>query len=455
MRFSPGRAALAAAPTFVLTAVLASPAHGQHEHHHDGHEGHAMTGAAGPEDLLDLERRRNASGTAWQPETVPHTGVHLGAAGWQLMLHGVLFAGYDKQWGPRGDRAALGIGWVMGMAERRVADAGALSARVMLSPEPATVRDGGYPLYLQTGETWQGQPLRDHQHPHDLFMELALAYTHRLADNFGLQLYAAPAGEPALGPVAFPHRISAAYDPLAAIGHHWQDSTHISFGVLTAGLFTRWFKLEGSWFNGSEPDENRWDLDLEKPNAYSARLSVNPTPTLSAQVSYGHLPSHGTGAHAHGSTQRITASVAQHQPYPDGGHVSWLAVYGRNQGHHGGANAFLLEGSLGLGARNVLFARAELVQKSGAELVLTPALDDQLFDVSLLAAGYVRNFDALGPVIPGLGARGAINLVPADLEPFYGSRTVWGGMIYLRFALVGARVAPAAAEARSRSPRRS
>jgi hypothetical protein len=442
MRFPPvGGPVTAAVLIALVSPLLAAPARAQHEHHHD----HAMPGGAmtegaptgAPEDLLDLERRRNASGTAWQPETVPHTGLHLQAGAWQLMLHGVLFAGYDHQTGPRGDHAPLAVGWVMGMAERRVGDAGALSARVMLSPEPATVLDGGYPLHLQTGETWQGQPLHDRQHPHDLFMELALGYTHRLTQGLGVQLYAAPAGEPALGPVAFPHRISAAYDPLATIGHHWEDSTHISFGVLTAGVFTRAFKLEGSWFNGSEPDENRWDLDLEKPNAYSVRLSANPTPTLSAQASYGHLPSHGEGAHAHGANHRITASLARHQGFEDGGHLSWLALYGRNQGHHGGANAFLVEGSLGLGARNVLFARGELVQKTGAELVLAPALDEDLYSVSLLALGYARNFAKLGPVLPALGARAAINFVPAALEPFYGSRTVYGGMIYLRLALVG------------------
>jgi hypothetical protein len=253
----------------------------------------------------------------------------------------------------------------------REANDGRFGARVMLSPEPFTAqKGGGYPLLLQTGETYQGEPLRDRQHPHELFMELAATYTQALSKDWGLQLYVAPVGEPALGPVAFPHRLSAASDPLAALGHHWEDSTHIAFGVLTAGVLTPAAKLEVSWFNGREPDENRKDFDFRKLDSYSLRLSVNPVQQVSAQVSYGFMPSHDV-LHADEPLHRLTASATYHRPLGSGGFWATTAAFGRNvEGEHGGSNAYLLETSLDLDGRNVIFGRAEYLQKAGHDLVL-------------------------------------------------------------------------------------
>ncbi len=291
-----------------LAALLAlgvcSRASAQHAHEHPA--GHAQVPGV-PPNVVALERMHNASGTAWQPEVTPHQALDFSEGPWVLMVHGLLFAGYDAQGGERGAKAVTAMGWVMAMVERSFETA-RLTGRVMVSPEPATVRNGGYPLLLQTGETYRGQPLDDRQHPHDLFMELAALYTQQVTEGLGVQLYVAPAGEPALGPVAFPHRVSAMFNPLASLGHHWQDSSHIRFGVLTAGVFTRSANLEGSWFNGREPDECRWDLDLRRPDSYAARLTVNPTAGLSAQASCGHLAS-PEALHPDESVNRITASA--------------------------------------------------------------------------------------------------------------------------------------------------
>jgi hypothetical protein len=245
----------------------------------DDHAGHRAAAQSRTQSIVDLELLRNASGTAWQPETTPHAALHTEAAGFELMFHTLLFGGYDAQATDRGASETMGVGWLMGMARRRFENS-SVTARVMLSPEPwsAGYRAGGYPLLLQTGETFEGQPLRDRQHPHDLFMEVAALYTQGIGDALALQLYVAPVGEPALGPVAFPHRYSASADPFATLSHHWQDSTHISYGVVTLGVITRWAKLEGSWFNGREPDERRYDFDLRRPDSYSARLSIAPKP---------------------------------------------------------------------------------------------------------------------------------------------------------------------------------
>ena len=212
----------------------------------------------------------------------PHAALHTMAGDWELMFHELLFAGYDAQGSDRGASAPVGIGWFMGMARRRF-ESGTLTARLMLSPEPGTVRSGGYPLLLQTGETYKGQPLRDRQHPHDFFMEVGLIYTQALSDGLAVQIYAAPSGEPALGPVAYPHRQSATSDPLATLSHHWQDSTHISFGVLTFGVITRRMKLEGCWFNGREPDETRYDFDLLRPDSTRLASRSRPAPPPAAR----------------------------------------------------------------------------------------------------------------------------------------------------------------------------
>ncbi|MGZ3458166.1 MAG: hypothetical protein ACXU86_06615 [Archangium sp.] len=412
-------------------------AHGEHEAHAEhgaGHMGHMGGEAHEVRSLRDIPLMRRGSGTSWQPDVIPPSMLHAGVAGWGLMLSGVLFGGYDAQGGSRGDSAFTGIGWLMLMADREL-PSGQLVASVMLSPEPFTAGpNGGYPLLLQTGESYKGEPLHDRQHPHDLFMELALSYSHYFSDTWGVMLYAAPAGEPALGPVAFPHRVSAWYDPLAVLGHHWQDSTHISFGVLTVGLLTPMAKLEFSWFNGREPDENRYDLDLRVPDSFSVRMSVNPTARVSAQVSYGYLKSPEL-LEPDISVHRLTASATYHAPFGSNGFWATTAVFGRDvEREEAPTNSFLLESSLDLDGHHVVFGRAEAVQKTGHELVLPEPLAHTVFGVGNLVLGYVYNLGPFGPVRPGVGVRGSLDVVPAGLEPFYGSRTPVGGMVYVRLA---------------------
>ena len=223
--------------------------------------------------VLGIPMTRNGSGTSWLPDAAPMHAAHFTAGRWSLMVHGSLYAMYDRQLTQRGDAQVSSPNWGMLMAGRGLAG-GFLQFRGMFSVEPFTVGGRGYPLLLQTGESYRGEPLHDRQHPHDLFMELAALYERPVASNLAVSLYLAPVGEPASGPVAFPHRPSAANDPLAPLGHHWQDATHISFGVLTAAIFSRTVKLEGSLFNGREPDEDRYDFD------YAGR-SLDPGPAAS------------------------------------------------------------------------------------------------------------------------------------------------------------------------------
>ncbi|HEV2641193.1 MAG TPA: hypothetical protein VGT98_00725, partial [Candidatus Elarobacter sp.] len=211
---------------------------------------------------LGIPMARMGSGTSWLPDATAMHASHAMLGTWELMLHGVAFLQYDDQGGKRGDRQLGSTNWGMLMAGRDLAG-GRLNLRGMVSAEPFTVGSRGYPLLLQSGEAYRGQPLHDRQHPHDLFMEIAALYDHAIGNDLAVSLYAAPVGEPAIGPVAFPHRASASSDPLAPLGHHWQDATHVSFGVITTGLYTRTVKLEGSIFNGREPDAIRTNFDYK------------------------------------------------------------------------------------------------------------------------------------------------------------------------------------------------
>ena len=381
---------------------------------------------------LGIPEARDASGTSWQPDSTPMFMWHWMTGDWSLALHGNVFAGYDYMATDRGDDKPVSIHWVMAMA-RHPLGGGDLQLRAMLSLEPLTVGKTGYPLLLQTGESVGGLPLHDRQHPHDLFMEIAARYRRAVGDSVGLDLYVAPSGEPAVGPPAFPHRFTAMADPLAPLGHHWQDSTHISFGVVTAGVFTRMFKLEGSWFNGREPDEDRYDLDLRALDSFAARFTVNPTADLSAQVSWARLDS-PEELEPDVSVQRATASVLWNRRSDDGTRdLAVTGIIGHNNPSEGPATtAGLGEAALMLDGEHTIFARAELATKSGHDLALPAALENRTFGMASFSAGYVYDATWIDGVVPGVGIVAIVDAIGADLEPFYGTRVPWGGMVFVR-----------------------
>lgn len=394
-----------------------------------GHEHHHSAAMVMSEDPLQLGMSREGSGTAWQPDSTPVHGHHFMIGDWMLMLHYNIIAGYDAQTSSRGDHQFMSVNWVMLMAQHSLLD-GQFTARAMLSAEPFTTGGkSGYPLLLQTGEAVDGMPLHDRQHPHDLFMETAVKYNHALADGIAYEIYLAFSGEPALGPVAFPHRESSSANPFAVLGHHWQDSTHISFGVVTAAVYTRQFKLEGSWFNGREPDENRYDFDFRALDSFSTRLSFNPNSDLSFQVSYGFLKS-PEQLDPDRSVHRVTASATHNWPLGEGNWAT-TAVFGLDAPSLGpNTTATTLESNFEL-SHNTVFGRAEFVQRSGDDLALPQQYADSVFDAFVLELGYVRDVP-IGPVLLGFGIVGSANFLSGGVQPYYGSNIPLGGMAFIR-----------------------
>jgi len=385
---------------------------------HEGHDSDTMTGAFGP-----YPGAREASGTAWQPDASIHGGLHVMTGDWMLMGHLMLNGVYDWQQGPRGGEMGFVSGMAMGAARREVGTRGTLQLRAMLSPEPLMGRRG-YPLHLAAGESADGvAPLVDRQHPHDLFMELSASYSHRLGENASVFVYAGLPGEPAFGPPAFMHRMSIMDSPEAPISHHWLDSTHISFGVVTAGLVLGDVKLEGSRFNGREPDQRRFDIETGPLDSTALRLSWNPTRELSLQASWARL-------------------ISPEQLEPDENSRRWSAsaLYTRRLrgddwwsttlawGSRDGAEALVLESAVGLGAWT-LYGRAEYAENN--ELTFAGGHHGPVYEVGKVSAGAIRDFRVAPNVRFGLGAQYALNFVPGALEALYDGDPD-GAMLFVR-----------------------
>jgi hypothetical protein len=384
-----------------------------------------QTGANGA--LGDYSMSRDGSGTAWQPDSSPMEGIHGSFGQWSTMLHGYAFGIYDNQGGPRGADKLFSESMLMGMAQRPL-DFGEITFHAMLSLDPLMGKNG-YPLLLQTGETANGvTPLIDRQHPHDLFMELAGIYTAPLSDNSSVFLYAGYPGEPALGPVTFMHRFSAMNEPEAPIGHHWMDATHITYGVLTAGLvYGRW-KIDGSYFNGREPDQYRWDFDPLRLNSASGRITWNPSDNWSFQASYGYIE----------SPEQLEPAVNQHRFTASGTynrkieHGNWQTtlIWGRDINQPGNSsNAYLLESALSW-YQNTVFARAEDVQKDELFLPGNP-LFGSLFAVSKFSLGYIYDVPVAEHLSLGLGGLGSVYGIPSALKPSYSSSPI-SYMLFVR-----------------------
>src|SRR5215813_11866570 len=365
-----------------------------------------------------------SSGTTVQPTSTPEHMLMVEKGKWQLMLHGVGFLNTIQQSGPRGDDKIFSTNWLMGMAQGQLGS-GQLTLRGMISLEPATVTHRFYPELFQQGETAFGNPITDGQHPHEFFMELAALYDIKLGEKALVSFYVAPVGDPAMGPAAYAHRASASEDPLASLGHHLQDSTHIAGSVVTAGLTYRQVRLEASGFHGREPDEFRWDVDSGKIDSWSTRLTLQPGKNWSAQYSFAHLTS-PEALHPAEDLQRMTASIMYNRAWAAGNWASTL-IWGRNHSlsTNENSNSYLAESTVRFFGRNNIWGRIENVDRT-TELLLNRHSEPPGFDESFLARiqaytlGYDREFNFVPYISTALGAQVTLYQKPGFLTPAYG-----------------------------------
>lgn len=408
-----------------------------------------MRGMSGAPALpLGVPMSRLGSGTSWLPDSSRLRAAMWSPGAWTLMLEGNAFGQYDHQTGLRGTSQLGLVDWEMLMATHALAG-GAARLDAMTSLEPLVDSPRGYPELLQTGGAFRGARIVDHQHPHDLVMELAGAFDHAVMSDLAWSVYAAAVGEPALGPVDFMHRPSAADDPFAPLGHHMQDATHEAFGVVTTGLYTRAVKLEGSVFNAREPDAYHLNLDYTgaRLDSYSGRLTVAPSGRVALAAWGGYLFDDDPLERGLGM-QRYGASALTAMNGIGGGAWSTAVVWGLNVHHHGprehnhDANAVvpthhmmssvLVESTLEIGARDAVFGRIEQVQKSGDDLGFIADGLTQLFNVRELALGATHELLTAGGASVGVGARAAVELLPSTLRNVYETTRPFGFAVYVR-----------------------
>jgi hypothetical protein len=380
---------------------------------------------AGMEHMAMAQGPVEASGTSRLPQAEGMmAGIHFDiGGGWMGMAHGYGWAVYTDQTGLRGDDGVFVQSMGMLMAEKPF-DWGRIQLKSMVSLDPL-MGARGYPNLFATGETANGLPLVDRQHPHDLFMELAARVDVNLAPGATAFLYGGPVAEPALGPPAFMHRASARLNPEAPISHHWFDSTHITYGVVTAGVGGKTWQIEGSAFRGQEPDEDRWDIETPRLDSWSARATFTPSPNWALQVSHGFLED-PEATHPGEDEYRTTASAH----YNSGHGLAATAAFSAKNRHPGETlTAWLAEANWDLAKRHTLFGRFENVANDELFPNHADPLHDVKFRVSKLQGGYAYTLPA-GPFALSLGGTVAKFSKPAALDPAYGANP----MSYTLFA---------------------
>lgn len=386
----------------------------------------AMSGVTGPWTMA-----REGSGTSWLPDASLLYGRMLRPIrGWETMAMGQIVGSVSQTSGPRGGEAAAGMSQLMWMARRSGPSGSTQGLRLMVSADAWLNGSRGYPLLFQTGETSGGAALVDRQHPHDGIMEMAFTGSAPLGRESRAMLYVAPVGEPALGPAAFQHRPSGWENPVAPLSHHWLDGTHITNGVLTLGATHKdKVRIEGSAFTGREPDENRMRLDPVHIDSYSSRLSWNPNPQTSAQVSYGFLKSPEALDPEHNAT-RLTASVMRQWTLKSDATLAGMIAFGRNSLHDGGgfSDAILAEATY-LRGKDSLFTRFESVGKDAL-----PGAPSGLQNIHKLTIGGFHIIRSSAQGEHSVGAAIDIHAAPQGLNPVYG-RNPLGINVYYRVRL--------------------
>ncbi|MGB7601421.1 MAG: hypothetical protein WBM24_14010 [Candidatus Sulfotelmatobacter sp.] len=367
-------------------------------------------------DVSQLPSPHDGSGTAWEPASVPEHAWMRMQAGWELMAHGEIFTDYNQQGGPRGEGKAESVNWEMAMEKHKLGR-GTLLLRQMFSAESLTSPHPGFPELFQTGETYHGEALVDHQHPHNVFAEIAALYLVPISGKVSWELYGGPSAEPALGPVTYIHRTSAAELPLAPLSHHLQDSTHTSFGVLTTGFVIERFKLEGCAFNGHEPNEERWSVQPAALDSWSVRGSIAPGRNWAAQYSIGHLDH--PEALEPWNQWRQTASIEYTRPLGRGNWASSL-IWGRVHeiGPGTNLNGYLLESTLNFRRRDYAFTRLELVDK---DELFPQAAVHPAYRIGGYTFGGTRDLVQNRAWQLGAGADVTIYSKPAALDAAYGN----------------------------------
>jgi len=402
---------------------------------------------SGRNDLMDQMKPRTflqqiehhaSAGTSAEPNSTSAPMLMTMRGRWMLMFHANAFLTDTQQGALRPGRAGdklYSTNWFMPMAERELGP-GQLTLRAMFSLEPATVSGRQYPLLFQQGETAFGKPIADSQHPHNFFMELSALYDLKLSRKTLLSFYAAPVGDPAIGPEAYPHRASASEDPVGSLGHHQQDSTHIAYDVATLGLTHGIARIEASGFHGREPDESRWTIYQGPIDSWSTRLTLQPAQNWSGQYSYARIAS-PEALFPDEDQARTTSSVMYNRPFTNGNWAS-TALWGRTRSlaDNSKENSYLLESLVRFKTSNYAWTRIENAGRSnelinGANPLPAGFREQPIGHVAAYTFGYDHDVDLLPRLRTAVGAQWTAYGVPNALQTIYGPHP-YGVSVFVR-----------------------
>jgi hypothetical protein len=345
-----------------------------------------------------------------------HTPATASSSAWTFAWDGVLFGTFNNQGGSRGETEFRSQNWAMASATRPLG-VGTFGLTGMISLEPLTAPGRGFSEIFQVGEAYQGLQITDHQHPHDFFMQLAASWSVALGTRSRLTFVGAPVGEPALGPVAFMHRASAAENPLAPLAHHIFDSTHIASSVILGRYDLGILSVEGSAFHGREPDEHHYDLEFGSLDSWSTRVWLRPTPGWLIQGSYGFLEEPESLEPGDQRRANASASWSRHRT---NGFTAVTAALGRNERQFSRLHSFLIEGTHKFGPSSI-FGRYEGTQVE-TEILLFPQIvhvphPGELVDrVHAFTIGGVRDLATIRGAAIGVGGDVTFYGVPTLLE---------------------------------------
>lgn len=357
-----------------------------------------------------------------QDQAMPehHHMAEAAAPAWTWTTDGSVFVGYNYQQRKFTDFSAWeSQNWFM-LAGQRPLGRGTFSFDGMLSLEPFTLDKLGSPQVFQTGETYHGGPIIDRQHPHDLVM--GLGATYRIPRGRVAYLLSADVvGAPALGPTPFMHRASGRDNPEAPLTHHYTDSTHITPGVLTAGVDSGGVTLEASWFRGEEPNDNRLNIDKPRFDSWSGRVSW----------ARGKWRTQFSGAHLHRpevlelfDITRLTASI-EYDGAVGSRPLAATLLWGENREVHGILDGYLFEWDLGTTRHGALYGRAESAAKDLLDLggPDPPGFIEfhRISHVAALTLGYVHDVSEGTWGRIGIGGDATVYHVPDNMLEFYGS----------------------------------
>ena len=383
---------------------------------------------------LGIAHSRDASGTAWQPDASPLNAVHFMSDDWMFMVHGLVFAGWDDQSSTRrGNNLFMSTNWGMLMAQRELAG-GELTLRRCCRSSPRRSDAAAIRCCCRAARRWAASrcttasirttlhgarralPPRAQRRRRRRALPRARRASRRSvrpASRTGARRWAIRSRRSAT--TGRTRRTSASAWSRAACSR--------GFG-----------KLEASWFNGREPDANRWDLDLREPRLVLRSGSPRIRPTnWSLQISGGrlHSPEQPRARGRSDSSDRLgdlrPRRLRRRQLGDDRGLRRELAA-GRAADLRSAAR---VEPRARRAPHAVRARRVRAQDRARPGRSASRATDNR-YGTAQTTLGYLYDFAPVWSVVPGLGAAFTVDYLGHDLERFYGERVGYGFMVFAR-----------------------